>query len=157
MLAWATWRYREKFFDRSLHSSNYAGIQSDVITMENQPARLAVSPFFTLEDRRLDGDLAGVTLNVLPLSSDKTVAVFSYADRDRGIALAAFGRILEATGDTQKYELSKLIIGRMENFLIAPNHFRTWSQDKIERIKNAFLETAIAHGQIEEHQDLILF
>jgi hypothetical protein len=31
LLGWATWRYREKFFDRSLLAENYAGIQSDVI------------------------------------------------------------------------------------------------------------------------------
>ncbi len=157
MLSWSTWKYREKFFDQPLLSENYGGITHDLITLDGQAPAIAVSSFFTIEDRNIADDLAGVVLNILPVNSDKTVAIFSYAAVDSGVARSSLDRILGGSGYYQKYELSKLVLSRTENFIISPPLVRLWSQEKAERIKNAFVQTITTGVEIEEHQDLMLF
>ena len=66
----------------------------------------------------------------LPVSSTRTVAVFSYASQRRRIVQTAFEGIFKSTWGLQKYELSKLILGRISNVLISPRHFKAWSQTK---------------------------
>jgi hypothetical protein len=54
------------------------------------------------------------------------------------------------------YELSKLIIERMENFVLNPAHVETWSTRKLATIKGAFTATMLANG-IQDDPDLMLF
>src|SRR5688500_7952864 len=61
----------------------------------------------------------------------KSTVLFSYARGDAKKARAALDRILTSAGPLLKYELSKLIIERVENFAISPKHFRSWSHEKI--------------------------
>jgi hypothetical protein len=56
--------------------------------------------------------MTGALLPILPVSETRTVAAFSYAKKDQGSVRAALDRILGSTGDTQKYELSKLVLMR---------------------------------------------
>lgn len=157
ILSWSTWKYRTKYFDQPLLSENYRGITHDLITLNGQAPAIAVSSFFTIEDRNVADDLAGVVLNILPVSDDKTVAIFSYAKADSGVARRSLDRILDGSEYYQKFELSKLVIKRMENFIVTPPLVRSWSHEKVECIKNAFVQTIKAGVEIEEHQDLMLF
>ena len=42
-------------------------------------------------------------------------------------------RILVSQGEYQKYELSKLILGHTENFIVAPFQFATYGVNKRNR------------------------
>jgi hypothetical protein len=66
-------------------------------------------------------------------------------------------RILSAAGDYQKYELSKLILHHIENFLLSPDHYRSWAPEKSARIISAFRETIIGRMNVPDHPDLMLF
>jgi hypothetical protein len=85
-----------------------------------------------------------------------SVAIFSFTKSEAGLARTALSRILEATGDQQKYELSKLIIERMENFALNPAHVAGWSTRKLDTIKAAFIATMFTNG-IRDDADLMLF
>ena len=138
-------------------AGRYTDIEHDVVVLENQAPCLAAASFFTLGDANLADDLVGVAINVMPVSETKTVTVLSYTAQTGKLAHAALDRILGSTGDYQKYELSKLIISRISNFLIAPRHFRAWGQEKADRIREAFTRTVIAQREVDEHADLMLF
>src|SRR5262249_9462943 len=97
-------------------------------------ALLAASSFFTLKDVSVADNLVGAAINVLPVSNDRTVAIFSYPSKDRGTVRAVLDRILSAQGQYQKYELSKLILSRISNVLISPRHFKNWGESKANKI-----------------------
>jgi hypothetical protein len=156
LLSWATWRYREKYFDQPLLAGNFGTLAHDVIVLQSRPC-LAASSFVAMKDIDLAGDLVGTAINILPVTDTKTVAVFSYASQDRGAVRAMLDRMLKATGDYQKYELSKLILSRISNILISPRHFVTWSSEKTRKVTEAFLASVQLQSDVEEDLDLMLF
>ena len=157
LLSWTTWRYRLKHFDEPILSGSHAGVEHDVVVLDNQPPCLAAASFVALRDIDLAGDLAGTAINILPVSDTKTVAVFSYASQNRGTARELLHRILNATGEYQKYELSKLIVSRISNVLLSPRHFNAWSPAKVRRITEAFVATVQTQRDIEDDSELMLF
>jgi hypothetical protein len=55
-----------------------------------------------------------------------------------------------------RYEISKLIIQRVENFVLSPKHYNSWSADKKKRILEEF-ERTMTTDAIQDHEDLMLF
>jgi hypothetical protein len=158
LFSWTVWKYRNKFYDEPLLARDFTGTVHDVITFQNQRPVLAVSSFISVGDVQFgDADFPGVAVNVLPVISDTTVAIFSYARPIAGKVRSSLDRILAATGPHQKYELSKLIISRMSNFILTSAHSASWGSEKIERLERAMIENAGRNRDPEEHQDLILF
>jgi hypothetical protein len=97
----------------------------------------------------LDGP-AYTFLNVFPHDSG-TVAVFSYFRGERAQSHTAFGETWDASGDHQKYLLSKLVLRRCSNFVIAPNVFETFSESQIEVMQDYF--DANIHPRSAELED----
>jgi hypothetical protein len=158
LFSWTTWRYRDRHYDEALRTGDLSGIAHEVIFLGNQRPVLAASSFISLDNMRPgDPDFPGVAVNVLPINEKATVAILSYARSIAGKVRSAFDRILTASGDQQKYELSKLIIARTANFVVAPKHFGLWSADKIQRLERAIIESVGEGHDPEEHQDLMLF
>jgi hypothetical protein len=157
LLCWATWRYRHNYYDEPLLSKSFAGIEHHIIELDGQQPCLAASSFFTLKDVPVDEELNGTAINVLPVSDTKTVVIFSYASQDLGTVHAVLDRILNSCGDTQKYELSKLILSRVSNVLISPNHFGKWEPSKVKKIADAFVETVRTQRDIGDDTDFMLF
>ena len=166
--AFITWRYRADKFDSDLLSQQYSNIESDILIFENQKPRIAVSSLFTIEGIAKEDDTVRIALNVLPVSTSSTVVIFSYHKEDAALGRAGLDRILGATGEYQKYELSKLIIRKLSNFYISPKWFSEWSQEKRERIKGEFLNTVlreharnirteIGEPSTNEHADFMIF
>jgi hypothetical protein len=139
--AWITWRYRAQNFDVDLLAGDYSKIEHDVIAFEEQKPCIAVSSLFTIEGVTKDEDTVRIALNILPVSDAKTVAVFSYHKNDCELARAALDRVINTTGEYQKYELSKLVIRKMSNFYISPAHFEGWTKARADVIKDEFTTT----------------
>ena len=166
--AWITWRYRAENFDLDLLAGDYSKIEHDVIAFENQKPCIGVSSLFTIEGVTKEEDTVRIALSVLPVSDSKTVVVFSYHKNDSGLGRAALDRVINTTGEYQKYELSKLIIRKMSNFYISPSHFESWGSTKAEIIKDEFTKTLwrefsrhigneVGHPSQTEHHDFMLF
>lgn len=157
LIAFFTYQYRAEHFDKPLLEARFDEIEHDIIMLNNQPPVLAVSSLFSLDEVEVGDDVARVVLNVMPMSQQKTAVIFSYTRADHKPARAYFDRVFTAQGEYQKFELSRLILGRMENFLISPRHFDTWSSEKIEHIKKAFAGTMFNRDEVPEHPDMMLF
>lgn len=157
IFAYRTHTYRATSFDQSLMSSDFGAIEHDILTFANQRPNLAVSSLFSVPEGRGGDKATRVVLNVLPVAPDRTLAVFSYTREDRKNARALLDRVLTGADDYQKYELSKLIIMRIENFFLSPRHFLTWSERKKNLIIQQFSKTIFADAKITDDPDLMLF
>jgi hypothetical protein len=151
------WKYREDHFDRALLSRQYDAIEHDVITLANQSPCIAVSSLFSIDEIQRDDDVVRCVLNVLPIDNSRTLAIFSYIKDDRVKAKAALDRILSSGAAYQKYELSKLILTRIENFLLSPTHFESWTPVKAAAIRETFVRTILHEPNAAECADLMLF
>lgn len=156
MVSYETYRYRAENFDSALQNQNFTGIEHDVIELQDQPPVVAASCLFSLDEIQIGDDVARAVLNVMPIDQTHTIAIFSYTSRDAALARAALDRIFRAEGVHQMYELSKLMIERMENFVLSPTHLRGWSASKRDAVKAAFLRTLFTNG-IEDDAQLMLF
>jgi hypothetical protein len=157
LLCWATWRYRYKYYDEPFLSKSFAGIEHNIVELGTQEPCLAASSFFTLKDVPVDEELVGTAINVLPISNTKTVVAFSYASQDRGTVHAALDRILNSEGDTQKYELSKLILSRISNVVLSPRHVAKWGPSRTKKISDAFVETVRTQRDVGDDAEFMLF
>src|ERR1700674_3309127 len=84
--AFITYEYRAQNFDEPLLSGTYDSIEHDVIVFDNQPPTIAVSALFSLDEMQKEDDIVRVVLNVLPVDTQRTIAIFSYTREDRGKA-----------------------------------------------------------------------
>jgi hypothetical protein len=157
MNAYVMHEYREACFTAPLLAGDTSTLQHDVIHLEVQAPVLAVSALFSLRGLSRGDDLVRCALNVLPVSERKTVAVFSYGPEDAKLARPVFAPLFAAAGDHQKYELSKLIIDRIQNMILAPRHVATWSDRKKDVIASGFVETAMSDQLLQDDADLMLF
>jgi hypothetical protein len=157
MNSYLTYEYRAVNYDKPLISGNFDAIEHDIVLLENQLPVIAVSSLFSLDHIEVDDDVARVVLNVVPMSSDRTLVVFSYTPADRRAAKPALDRVLMSQGAYQKYELSRLILSRVENVLLSPTHFNAWDQGKASRIKEAFAGTIMNQLEVPDDPAMMLF
>jgi len=114
------------------------GWMDHTILRIDAPPSLAANAMISTDLSSATFDSAAyVFLNVCPVE-DQTIAIFSYVAADRGAAEAAFGDIWAASGHYQKYLLSKLILRRCSNFVIAPKVFDTLSNEQTELMLTYF-------------------
>jgi hypothetical protein len=151
-----TWLYRTSF-DTALLKKSYENILHDIIVLDVERPLIAVCSLFSLEDYVIEDSKLHISLNVLPLSETSTVVVFSYRKSDIAIAKEALGRILYSNGMQQRYELSRLILNSCENFVICPDHFDSWSEEKKEEIKSFYLNTIYGSNLSYESEHLYMF
>jgi hypothetical protein len=104
-----------------------------------------------------EGRWVNVALSVLPTSITQTLVVFSYLSDDQFLVREQLDRIFSASGDYQKYEISKLIVNYCENVVVAPKHFDGWSREKVEAIVQHFMATAFEGDLGKEDERFFLF
>lgn len=156
MKAYETYQYRATYFDEPLLATTYDTIQHDVIEFECRPV-LAVASLFSFPIIHRHNDLVRCVLNVFPTSRARTVVVFSYAKDDAALARGALAPLFAASGDYQKYELSKLVIERVENFVVSPHQFVAWGFDKSAAIAEAFASTIMDDKPLPDDPILMMF
>ena len=84
LLSFLTHQYRAKHFDIPLLSGKFDEIKHDVIVLDGQKPAIAVSSLFSLDEVvKVDGDIACVVLNIMPVNATCTVAIVSYTSEDQ--------------------------------------------------------------------------
>ena len=149
-------RYRVKHFDRPAEEGKAPDLRHLIIEMDNQKPVLAASSFFSTGFTK-EGDIIGPTLNIVPLSATKTVAIISYPTEQEASVKASLAKVFDADEKTLKYELAKLVIQRMDNFTLSPTHYDSWSQEKRARILREFVASLTEPKEIPDHADLNIF
>lgn len=155
--AYETFEFRERYFDPILQSRAFDGVEHDVIELDGQKPVLAVSSLFSFLDLPRPEDFARCVLNVAPLTPTKTAVVFSYAGPDAACVRTRLARILTASGAYQRYELSRLILEHIENFVLAPSHVAAWGDERARKVVQAFHANVTRGGGVPDDADMMLF
>jgi len=156
VVAYETFRYKE-VFDEAFLAQHYSGIAHDVLLFDVAQPTLAACALFSLDNAARGGDVVYVCLNILPLNSSQTAAVFSYVAPDAAPARAELDRILNSSGHHQRYELSRRLLNNCQNFVLSPAYVDTWSDQKRQAILGYFVRTALHDDLTVEDPHLFLF
>jgi hypothetical protein len=157
MVAYETLRYKE-VFDEAFLTQDHSGIAHDVLLFDVAQPTLAACALFSLDNRVYrGGHTIHVCLNILPLNSSQTAAVFSYVASDAAPARAALDRILSSSGHHQRYELSRRLLNNCQNFVLSPAYVDTWSDRKRQAILGYLVLTALQDDLTVEDPHLFLF
>jgi hypothetical protein len=163
-MLYATWffkkshnvfRYRSKYFDRPLMEGKQADLKHSVLDLPNQAPVIAVSSLFSTSHTN-EGDIIGPTLNILPLDRNTTVVILSCPMEQEKSVEASLSKMCQADDELLRFEISKLIIQRIENFVLSPAHFASWSAEKRKRIVDEFQRSLVRPEELKDHTDLDL-
>lgn len=155
--AYAMHEYKS-ILDAALVGRNFSTLQHTTFMLSPQEPAVAVASLFSLDVvRRDEGRRINVALSVLPTSATQTLVVFSYLRDDEFMVRGQLDRVFSASGDYQKYELSKLILNYCENLVVAPKHFDRWSQEKVEAITQHFIATVFEGDLGKDDERFFLF
>ncbi len=154
--SWLTYRYK-CCFDEALLLRKYDKVSHDVFYLTHASPSLAVCSLYAADDVRGNDDWVRVALNVLPLTQTESVVVFTYLPQDAALAKASLAGVLNSPSFSQKYLLSKQILNHCDNFVVAPEHFDTWSPEKVDTIVDFFSETLFKGNLSAEDERLYLF
>jgi len=142
--------------EEALALKNYSYLRHSIFTVSHDSPCFAVSGFFDLFAENVRGERSRIALNVFPLSKKESVTVFSYTDEDSPQTKRYLDHLLAASGDFQKYLLSKLVLMHCENFVVSPNHFDKWPSARTNAICKFYVETLHYDKEIED-ANLYLF
>jgi hypothetical protein len=156
MASYDTYIYKAEL-DAAHARKKFRALIHDVIRFDVEQATLAACALFSVDNIRVRNDVLRIHLNVLPISQNETVVVFSYLEPDASKGRAFLERILASDGPHQKYELSRLILDSCENFVLSPDYFATWSAEKRETVRDYFSTTIFKSDLTYESPELYLF
>lgn len=158
MRAWATWKYRFKFFDQPLVKNNLTSISHSTFVIDDVKAVIAASSYFSVQDGRPGNVLPAVILNVVPLAEEKTAVIFSYAREHSSKARKYLAPImLEQDAARKRLMLSHLIVNRAENFFVTPSVVAAWTPEKRAFIEQAFVSNLFVSRDLAVDERLYLF
>jgi hypothetical protein len=155
MSAYSTYTYKVAL-DEALLNRKFNALTHEIVLLAPQSPAIAASVFFDLDTRRYQDDPPRAAFNILPISRDKTVAIFSFTDADAEPMHEYISDIFATEGAYQKYLISRLLLLHAENFVVSPALFDTWSEVKRNAIRDFFLKT-IRFGSAEQSEHLYLF
>ena len=145
----------KRHFDQWFLRADWQQLSHHVIILENQPATVAVSSMFSLDD--VDApETPRVTLSLYPCGNDMVV-VFSAIPSDAPFVTTYLDRILNSDGPFQKYLLSKLILQSCDNFVMVPSHFDSMPQEQKDALGQFYVDTIQVNAEDHEDQRLYLF
>jgi hypothetical protein len=155
MTAHSTFVYKS-WLDEALLERNFNILNHEIVRLASQAPAIAASVFFDLDTRRYQDEPPRIALNILPVSHDETIAIYSFTDADAEPVREYLSDILTTTGAYQKYLVSRLLLLHAENFVVSPALFDTWSDIKRDAIRDFFLQT-IRYGSAEQSEHFYLF
>jgi len=144
-------------FDELYMSKQWDGVRHKQFALDAQRPTIAASSVFPpdviIDVTKLPTDVA---VNIFPIR-DKTHIIFSYLRANESQAQKLFGHLDFADKYLLRYEISKLILSRCENFVLSPQIYNTYSERQRETIKNFIMQCHLNPGIIVDHPDLCLF
>lgn len=152
--AYECYEYKRQF-DKYFLQHDWSKLKHFVIILKNQPATIAVSSLFSL-DEIIAPDTPRVILNVYP-SDNNVIVLFSTIKSDEPFVSKYLRRILTSSGYYQKYLLSKLILQSCDNFVLSPEYFESFSQERKNVVCNYFINTMTKNDEKYENKLLYLF
>jgi hypothetical protein len=156
MISWITFKYKS-LLDKAHAENNFKFLNHSLIILDVDQACLAACALFSVDRIQVRDDVLRIHLNILPIEKTKTVVLFSYLRSDTSYAHSFLDRILTSQGSYQRYELSRLILECCENFVLSPDYFDMWTDEKKMVVQKYFTSTLFDSDINFEHPDLYLF
>jgi hypothetical protein len=152
-----TFRYKFEY-DQVYMSKSYNSICHETRLFDMDRPTLAASTLFSTDNTdESEKHIQCIALNVLPVSSEKTLVVISWLPRDTEWVQQKFQDLLNSEGHYGKYILSKTILNYSENFVLSPSYFDEWSNEKRDAIQRYYVDTLIQSDIGRENEHLYLF
>jgi hypothetical protein len=152
------YKYKQEY-DNIYNSNLFPEVKHDYICIE-KGCPLAVSSLFNPINgsaQNKNPEAKFIVLNVFP-HNNNTIVLFSYMSNHQKELRSYANEIINATNkDYQLYLLSKIILRYCENFVISPEHFESFSSQKVDAIKKFYLETTKQSDYDEDNENLMLF
>lgn len=152
------WYQYKQNYDNIYNSNSFTEIEHECIRIERN-CPLAVSSLFDPIKSIIGMEIPEqkfIVLNVFPQKKDTIILLSYLGDHQKNLRPYA-DKIINASGEYQLYLLSKTILRYCENFVISPDHFNLFSQQKIDAIKNFYLATLIQIDLDHNDENLMLF
>lgn len=149
------WRYRVKHFDRCFVDRRFDRIKHSTHIIEGPPT-VGSSSFYYVKYEHKKLPIAG-TLNVVPISDNQTLVVFSYPGDQSSKVRKFLSPIFTKSGTNRELEISRFIIHCTENFFLSPTVYAAWSEEKISRIKKDFSKINDWQRKFPIDEELSLF
>ncbi len=156
MVSYLTFLYKSKY-DEAFVSKSYDLLCHDTIIMNGQRPTIASSTLFSMDNIKTNDDIARAVVNILPIRTDVTVAIFSYIREESQLCKGYLDKALKSYSSHQKYEISKILLNHCENIVIAPSYFYEWSERKKDIIRGYFFRTIMHNDLTYDDPDLYLF
>lgn len=153
--AWLVFRWRVDI-DLALHAREWSVLEHEVLHFDVKTETVAASGLFSIGTRKNLNDLRCVALTVIPLSPTHTAALFSFKPEDAKQTRRALRSVFEAPAHDAKYQLSRTLLQRCQNFVLSPSFFESWTDARRDAVRDFFLRT-LADPRIGfDSPDLIL-
>ncbi|MGB3263628.1 MAG: hypothetical protein WBA89_06685 [Microcoleus sp.] len=152
------WYQYKQNYDNIYNSNSFTEIEHECIRIERN-CPLAVSSLFDPIKSIIGVEIPEqkfIVFNVFPQKKDTIILLSYLGDHQKDLRPYA-DEIINASGEYQLYLLSKTILRYCENFVISPDHFNLFSQQKIDAIKNFYLATVTQIDIDHNDKNLMLF
>jgi hypothetical protein len=130
--AYACYQYKRRY-DKAYLDSTFGALIHKQVRLEHCPPSIAVSSVFSLDDEPWPDDVARIVLNIFPIDGEVRV-IFSYLEQDAAVTSTYLQRLLSASGEYQRYLISKLVLQHCDNVAISPvflDHLPAMAKQKI--------------------------
>lgn len=154
-IAWQVWVYMSRLAE-AYFARQFDVIDHDLRLIEVQRPTLAASALFSFNSRRLR-DGVRVCLTVLPVSNTQTAVLLSYTQDEAKDARRHLKKLLKATGDTFKRELTRRLLNHCGNFVLSPSYVASWTPTKRDVVIDLFKRTVFRNDMSFDHPELNLF
>jgi hypothetical protein len=142
--------------DRAYRAQDWGRIKHEVVRLRAPPT-VAVNSMFTTERwSEQTNQPAYVMLNVFP-SNGWTIGVFSSLREHNHHVREAFSAVLTSSGHYQQYEMSKLILRKCENLVLAPALYHQFGLRQRRAIVEFFERNSAGHSLEMDDPTLFLF
>lgn len=155
MASYLTYQYKTRY-DQAFLRKDFAAVAHEVIELPGQAPTVAVNSLTCDDEIKTPDDIARVALNVFP-RKEGAVAVFSYLADEKHYASLFHVEISRASGDYQKYLLSRLILRCCENFVLSPDYYERMPSERKAAIQNFFMTTLFKNDTGVQDPNLYLF
>lgn len=143
MIAFETYEYRA-FFDGDLITGQYDRMRHKVFNVPCSRPTIAVNSLFSVDSVASGDGCLLISLSILPLEDNMTVAIFSWRDFHNDSAVGWLNKSLPhgTSGEDVRRHLSRIVLENCENIIFAPSFVDGFSADMKKRIRDYYIVTA---------------
>ncbi|MDZ4178496.1 MAG: hypothetical protein U1E29_04585 [Coriobacteriia bacterium] len=140
--AYETHQYKIEL-DNALLARDFSALVHHVVSVKVSRPTVAGSSLYSVDDVDVGDETLKLHFNLLPLSTDETIAVFSYVPRFGRAARRHLRPMLRTDDRRRLHDLSRMTIENCGNLVLSPTFVAGWSTEKREAIVQHFIESAL--------------